>query len=131
MLDLAGYAQHIGKTERTVWRYVEPGAQTIVPGAQKIDGQWWFPSDAQPVKATSTDVAVTSQSPDAAPADVATLRTALDALPAMLDVTAMARVLGISEGAVREHADELGGRRWGRLVFPQRVVRELAGLVER
>jgi hypothetical protein len=56
MLTTAAYAEHIGKSQRTVQRYVEPGSHTVVPGAQMIDGQWWFPSDARPVKAASYDV---------------------------------------------------------------------------
>jgi hypothetical protein len=56
MLTMPAYAAHIGKSLRTVQRYVEPGAGTVVPGAEMIDGQWWFPSDARPVKATSYDV---------------------------------------------------------------------------
>lgn len=153
MLAAVDYAAHIGKSLRTVQRYVEDGAQTIVPGAQMIDGQWWFPSDARPVKATSTGVAVTSQSPDAAPADVAvrsaervdvvattqglpgglTLEQVLERMPAFVDAATLARLLGVPVGVVRAHARELHGRRWGEdtaYVFPVRaVVRELAGLL--
>ena len=55
MLTLTAYAEHIGKSTRTVLRYLDAG---VVPGAVKIGREWSIPADALPDTDTSRDVSV-------------------------------------------------------------------------
>jgi hypothetical protein len=101
MLTTSAYAELIGKSLRTVQRYVEPGSHTVVPGAQMIDGQWWFPSDARPVKAASYDV-VPVASPDRTSYDVA---AGVAIPPGLWPLQQCAELLDTTVGGIRRLGD--------------------------
>jgi len=97
-----------------------------LPGARKDDrGVWRIPVDAEP-----TAAAELATIPPATPAPAVTVAGVLETMPAYLDVPTAARLLGISEHAVRTRREryrlEPVGER-GRLMVPQAVVREVLG----
>lgn len=131
-LSVTGWAKHYGTTERTARRWLAAGE---IPAATKDPrtGEWHIPPDAVRVQtlpdalsAPAGAVAVTG--PGRAPR---TLADALDTLPGYLTVDETARLLGISPYAVRSRAIRYRGERVGEggaWMFPQAVVREIAGL---
>jgi hypothetical protein len=142
----ADFARARGVTLRTVERWLGDGE---LPEAVKDSrGRWSIPADAmrqQPLPGTDmspsrrgvTGPTRTDMSPsrrDMSAPD--SLTAALDQLPALLSLEQASRVLGIPVSVVREQANQLQARPWGRrrangeraLVIPARVVRELAGL---
>ena len=131
-VNAAQYATHVGKSERTVLRWLRDGQ---LPAAVKTpDGQWFIPADAVH-QVTSPDMSVTRQVTRQADAGVneqgPSLAEYLDRHPALLSLEAASRLLGIPESAIRRHAEDLGAVPWGprgTLVVPARVVRGLAGL---
>ena len=135
-MNAAQYAAHIGKSERTVLRWLAAGE---LPAAVKApDGQWFIPADAVH-QVTSPDVSVTRQvtrqgdvaRTNGAAAQPVSMSEYLDRQPALLCLEEASRLLGIPESAIRRHSEELGAVPWGprgTLVVPARVVRGLAGL---
>ncbi|GIG21759.1 hypothetical protein Cch01nite_24830 [Cellulomonas chitinilytica] len=129
-LTPAAYAEHVGASERSVRRWLADGE---LPAAELVARRWEIPADAVRVQRLPEAVADVSRDAVAprAPRPATTLVGALETLPIYVDVDTAAQLLGISPYAVRRHADELGGRRWGlngALVIPQSALRELAGL---
>lgn len=92
LLTTTAYAAALGKSLRTVQRYLERGQ---LAGAQLVEGQWLIPADAVP----STDVVVVSQR--ATSYDVAPASSPLGALGTLEDA---AELLGTSVGGVRRMA---------------------------
>ena len=129
ILSLSDYASANGRTERTVLRWLNEGR---LPDAVKRDGRWEIPADAQPVAASAGQrVVAASADTSNVMSHVMTFASALEVLPALVDVDTAAQLLGISPYAVTQHAEELDGRRWGRnggWVIPVGTIRRLAGL---
>jgi len=130
-LTPATYAQHVGASERSVRRWLAEGE---LPAARQVAGRWEIPADAvrvQRLDGRALEGALRTSGELVEVPTTTSLVGALQVLPVMLDVETAAQLLGVSAYAVRQHADELGGRRWGpngALVIPQSALRELAGL---
>jgi hypothetical protein len=131
-LTPAAYAEHVGASERSVRRWL---ADDELPAARQVGGRWEIPADAVRVQRLDERAALEPvQRSSGVSVEVrasTSLAGALEVLPVMLDVETAAQLLGVSPYAVRQHADELGGRRWGpngALVIPQSALRALAGL---
>ena len=95
LLTTTAYAAALGKSLRTVQRYLERGQ---LAGAQLVEGQWLIPADAVPT--TSSDVVAVSRratSYDVAPAT----SSPLGALGTLEDAAAL---LGTSVGGARRMA---------------------------
>lgn len=134
LLTIAQYAELVGKSERTVWRWLPhlEGAQ------QQPDGSWRIPSTARPQlpsrSSSSTSSAVERRTPAPAQqleARPATIAAQLEQQPAYLDVDTAARLLGIPAGAIRRNRDRFGAEPFGAhgaLVVPAGTVRRIAGL---
>lgn len=124
------YAAIVGKTDRTIRTWLIAGD---IPGAERnARGVWRIPRDA---RRRPTGLATTA--PAGAPAtgprrpDAHSVRAILDAAPGFVSVALAARLLGISEYAVREHAPRLDGVYWGEngsLVIPQSAIRRVFGI---
>ena len=133
------YAEHVGASERSVWRWLKAGE---LPAASKApDGQWFIPANAVRQR-LSTDMAVTSQSVSVPDLPVSghsargdSLAEALGKLPAFLTLAQAARLLGVSPLRIAENPDRFEAERVGRLgsggrslMVPARVVRQIAGI---
>lgn len=94
LLTTAAYAEHLGKSVRTVQRLVRDGRLPVV----EHDGVVLIPADATPARLTPGDVVTTS-----ATSPVSSTSPALGALGTLEDA---ARILGTTPGAVRRMADD-------------------------
>lgn len=126
MLTITEYATRHDKSTRTVQRWLE---RDQLPGAVFESGRWQIPADVLPMTASGPGVTVATSRAPVPPTPLATLAGALDACPAYLDVPTAAALLGLTESAVRAHAQRLGGIKWtGSWLIPQATVRQAAGL---
>ncbi|QCS26967.1 helix-turn-helix DNA binding domain protein [Microbacterium phage TimoTea] len=130
MISIDAFAAQRKVATRTVRRWLDAGR---VPGAVKVGNKWSLPADAivqdalpgvmDTVKDTSAPVALR------AGAEL-TVAGVLAPLPVMVPLDTAARVLGVSEYALRRNADyfqlqRLGAR--GSYVMPKSRIRELEG----
>jgi hypothetical protein len=133
-VNAAQYATHVGKSERTVLRWLKAGE---LPAATKTpDGQWFIPADAVH-QVTSPDVSVTRQvtrQDDVARVNLEgpTLSEYLDRQPALLSLEEASRLLGVPESTIVRHRERFAVEELGRAIstwrVPGRIVREIAGL---
>ena len=140
MLTSTDYTDFHGVSFRSVKRWVQANE---IPGAispeQSGDGKWWIPADSirRPGGGgASSDVAVSESNSLATLPGVKelskmpTLKEYLDHEPAYLPIETAARLLGITEYALRAHKDEYGAvprGDHGSLVVPQVSIRRAAG----
>jgi|GEM_PF-2275502 len=125
------YAALIGKTDRTVQRYLDDGE---LPGAYQDErGRWMIPTDAQRTPRTGDVVQLQQrrQSVDELAVSVAqALDAALDTLPSFLPLDVAASVLGISRHAIATHRDYFGVVPFGpngSLVIPLATIKRIRG----
>ncbi|UOE45288.1 helix-turn-helix domain-containing protein [Agromyces larvae] len=128
MVTVAEYARQRGITERTVRRWLAAGE---LSAARQLRGRWMIPADAEPVAHESASLERPRTSTPRPARPPLTLSAALDESPVFLTIETAARLLGVSEHAVRANRETFGVVRLGAhgsLVVPQRVLREFAGL---
>jgi hypothetical protein len=122
MLTLDAFAAAHDVATRTVRRWLD--AERI-PGAEKVAGQWSIPADAVVDRSTpGTTVARTSSTP------ALTIGSVLDSLPVFVPLDRASQLLGISEHALRTHADYFELQRFGAqgsYVMPKGRIRQLDG----
>lgn len=128
-LSIDAFAARHGVATRTVRRWLDAGR---IPGATMIAGKWALPADAvvqQPQQpAGGREIATVGHGQDMS--RQLTVPAVLAQLPVMVPLDVAARVLGISEYALRRHAEyfelqRLGAR--GAYVMPKSRIRELEG----
>lgn len=142
MLPVKEYAAHVGISDRSVKRYL---ADDEIPGAMMVDGKWMIPVESRrqkrlegtagPAVATSGIVARIGGGGEIATlkelTTQPTLKDFLDHETAYLPLEVAARLLGITEYAIRKHPEEYGvvprGDHGGAVV-PQSTIRRIAGI---
>ena len=147
MLTVAQYAEHRGKTIRTVRRWLaDPQLVEALGAVQLEDRTWMIPADAEPtveqraavVGLPTSAVARNTQQPTSRdvsrvsrPTTPATLEQLLQLEPAYLDLETASRLLGVPVRAIRRNREAFGAVPYGdrgRLVVPQAIVRRVAGV---
>lgn len=134
MISIDDFAAARGISTRTVRRWLDSDR---IPGAVMVGGKWALPADAavqqsQPAAAgsaveTAGHVRDTSHRGQAVQL---TVQSVLAPLPVMLPLDVAARVLGVSEYALRRNAEYFQLQRLGAhgsYVMPKARVRELEG----
>lgn len=135
MISIDDFAEQRQASTRTVRRWLAAGK---IPGAVQIGGKWSLPADAivqdtlPGVMDTARDAgrAVAVQQRGHVTDTSMTVNAVLAPLPVMVTLDVAARVLGISEYAIRANADyfelvRMGER--GAYVMPKARIRELEG----
>lgn len=129
-LTITDYAAAIGRTRKTVSRMIESNR---LPGARKVDGVWFIPADATPLdgsRASTSGIVAPISSPAAAQLAAArpTILTILDDETAFVSLDVGARLLGITEYAIKVDRERFKvEKHGGRLMMPQSVIREIRG----
>jgi hypothetical protein len=133
MISIDEFAARHNVATRTVRRWLDADR---IPGAVKVAGKWSLPADAavqDPAAAaapTSLATVTSGHVKDMATVQQPTVAGMLAQLPAMLPLDVAARVLGISEYAIRRNAEYfqlLRAGAHGSYVMPKARVRELDG----
>lgn len=127
LVGIEEYAMRNGVSTRTVRRWLDGGR---IPGAVMIGGKWALPLGApvQDAAPTSGGTVATASTPGSGRA--LTVAAVLAPLPVMVPLETAARVLGVTEYAVRRNAEyfqlvRMGDR--GAYVMPKCRLRELEG----
>lgn len=129
-LTAAQYANRIGKTERTVKRWLADGE---LPGAYQDErGRWMIPVDAE--RTASNDL-VTLPRPMTRPMTVEISHghaPLIDTLPSFLSIDEASAVLGISRHAIltprgRDYFDVVPFGANGSLVIPLATIKRIRG----
>jgi hypothetical protein len=134
MVSIDAFAEQHSVSTRTVRRWLADGR---IAGALQVGNKWALPADAivsetlpgvmDTVKDTSSPAGAVARAQQPAQLTVAGI---LAPLPVMIPLDVAARVLGISEYAIRQHADYFELQRMGEhgsYVMPKRRLRELEG----
>lgn len=132
MLSIDAFAAQHNVATRTVRRWLDADR---IPGAVKVAGKWLLPADAavqDPAAAAApTSLAVQpGHVKDMATVQPLTVAGMLASVPALLPLDVAARVLGISEYAIRRNAEYfqlLRAGAHGSYVMPKARVLELDG----
>lgn len=128
MLSIDTFAEQRHVTTRTVRRWLD--AERI-PGAVKLGGKWSLPADAVVSEpAPGAVVATRSESGHVPDMSGVTVSSVLAPLPVMVPIDVAARVLGLTEYAVRGAAEYFQLQRLGAhgsYVMPKARIRELEG----
>lgn len=134
-VSIDAYAAGQGVSTRTVRRWLDAGR---ISGAVKVSGAWSIPANARPVEpiagvmdTVKPAAPVHPWAPPRTAAAPVTVASELASIPVMVPVDTAARILGISERAVRRnpeyfHLVRLGGQ-GGAYVMPKARIRELEG----
>lgn len=136
LLTTAQYREATGLAERTLKRYLADGK---IPGASKdAEGRWRIPATAMPPVTgpapVRTELSAELVAHRAARRELEAQPTLADVLArasAYVDLEQAARLLGVTEYAIRHNPDRFGVERFGpngSMVVPLRIIREVAGL---
>jgi hypothetical protein len=126
-LSAAQYADAIGKTERTVKRWLADGE--LLGAYQDERGRWMIPANAE----RTTGELVTLDRPTTRPMTDMVLShpsQMIDALPSFIDIDRAASILGISRHAItthREYFDVVPFGPNGSLVIPLATIKRIRG----
>ncbi|MBD3941968.1 hypothetical protein IF188_09700 [Microbacterium sp. NEAU-LLC] len=130
-LPAAKYAELVGKTERTVKRWLEDDE---LPGAYKDDrGRWMIPVGAERTPRPAGDVVQLQPQQSIEHLVDTGVRRAIDAaaaLPSFLTLDQAAEILGISRHAIATHRDYFGVVPFGAngsLVVPLATIKRIRG----
>ena len=127
MLSIDQFAAQHGVTTRTVRRWLD---DERIAGAVKVGNRWSLPADAVVAERPAGEIVTAGHVTDMSTRGGVTVARVIEQLPVMLPLDVAARVLGVTEYALRRHAEyfqlqRLGAR--GSYVMPKARVRELDG----
>lgn len=129
LLSIDQYADRHNISRRTIMRRL--ATPEGIPGAIKQGKQWSIPADA-PMPGTGHGTVARTDRPAAAPVPSAPSLTAiLDGSTAYLSIEDAARLMGLTEYAVRSNREFFEGQPFGpagSIVIPQSTVRRIAGI---